>query len=108
MGNYVGAAVVIADGTDYEVHADLWCRRDPPRMVRSFGGPSPVGGGGISWGGTLTASGELDAFAMHDASTLTLRVEDGTEAAFTFGNGGDIGKGVLTIRGSGTVPFDCN
>lgn len=107
MGNYAGAAVVIADGADYEVHADLWCRRDPPRLVRSFGGSSPVGGG-ISWGGTLTASGEPDAFAMHEASALTLRVEDGTEAAFTFGNGGDIGRGVLTIRGSGTVPFACS
>lgn len=106
MGNYVGPAVVIADGANYEVHADLWCKRNPTRMVRSFGGSSPVGGG-ISWGGTLTASGEPDAFAMHDADTLTLLVAE-AEAAFTFSNGGNVGTGVLPIRGNGTAPFDCN
>ncbi|MDD9375161.1 hypothetical protein M8Z33_00450 [Streptomyces sp. ZAF1911] len=108
MGSYDGRATVITNGSEYEVHADLWCRPAPPQIARSFAVSSPVGGGGIDWGGTLHASGEADAFAMHDASSLTLRLDDGAEASFTFQKGGDLGAGTLPIRGSGTVPFDCD
>ncbi|MET9954497.1 hypothetical protein ABZ135_23545 [Streptomyces sp. NPDC006339] len=109
MGRYNGSATVIADGVDYTVRAELWCEPSPPQSVRSFAGSSPVGGGGIEWGGTLYASGGTDAFAMHQANSLLLRLDDGAEAPFTFppGGEGDLEAGELEIRGSGTVPFDC-
>ncbi|KPI02915.1 hypothetical protein OK074_5065 [Actinobacteria bacterium OK074] len=107
MGSYDGAAVVIADGVEYEVHAKLWCTRTPPRRVRSFASSSLVGTDGINWGGTLRASGETDAFAIYQAQTLALRPDGGLVAPFTFQGGGDLAAGVLPIRGSGTVPFDC-
>lgn len=92
------------------MNAELWCKPTPARTVRSFGGSGPVGGGGIEWGGTLYASGGTDAFAMHQAYSLILRLDDGAEASFTFppGGEGDLEAGELEIRGSGTAPFDCS
>jgi hypothetical protein len=89
MTTYNGPATVTADGTQYEVTAQLTV--------------TPVGHL-KEWYGSLQAQDDAAAWNILNASTAILRVAEGRESAFT-ATGSSAGSNELDIQGGGPAPF---
>lgn len=85
MTTYDGPATVIADGTEYQVTAQLTITTD---------------GRLEEWGGTLDVLDGADAWTIFDADTVKLRIGD-REGDFLAKDGSP----TMDIQGSGRPPF---
>lgn len=98
MDTYMGPGIVTADGTDYEVEADLVMTTE---LVRVRGG-APIRGL-AEWHGTLDAQDEGAAWNIFDADDTSLRIGDRTGKFIATNSHG--GSSEIVIKGSGPAPF---
>jgi hypothetical protein len=100
--NYEGPAVVLVDGAEYSVHARLHANAERVGS-QSFGGSQSLKGNEY-WGGTIEGLNEGVAWAIDETGGAQLRAEDERKGQFSI-QGGHLGGGPLTIKGSGLAPF---
>lgn len=94
------AVVVLADGAEYSCRATLQSSTEQV-TGRTFTDTARLSGL-TSWGGTIDLGDDGAAWAVQEADAPQLRIGD--HASGFIVTGGNIGTGVLRIKGSGARP----
>ncbi|MFC8201690.1 hypothetical protein ACFUTV_40875 [Streptomyces sp. NPDC057298] len=103
MAHFNGdAVVVLADEAEYSCRATLQSSTEQV-SARTFTNTTRLPGL-TNWSGTIDLGDDGAAWAVQEADEPRLRIGD-RESGFTV-PGGNVGTGVLRIKGSGTPPFD--
>lgn len=91
MDSYQGNATLLVGDTEIPVTAELEADRSGPFD---------------DWGGRVrTSDSDEDFYLAMDSDEVKIRLEDGREGTVV-PTGTSVGSGVLTVSGSGPIPFD--
>ena len=107
MGSYIGPAVVVSDGVEYEVIAELTSRtvlaaKDADTLLETGRVPDHL----RKWVGIIRMRNTSDAESITEATTRVLRTSDTQEDSFTVTDGDYLPASELQIAGGGSPPFD--